>query len=217
MPELIQKAAQITQEAKNQVNELFKETQFSQSLLNINSLFDQILTRFKFQGALLDKDKDKNPITDFGPITNFMGEAIKLDKAVKKSDLTPKEEEKKKFLAKVDKLFNEIKEMDPESVLKSYSLPEDKLVIKGVAKKAKVEGFNTRKIDANYINDIILGIQILQDEQDAIDLASAQSVKELTPEDIEKDKNLQEMHAHPGDKLITDKDGKTSIKKGKKK
>jgi len=90
------------------------------------------------------------------PVTRFMGEDIKRPEVIKTEDLTPKELEIKLFLEKVEKLSDYIKETDatPASIIEAYSMDSDKLVIRGVAKKAGLENYKTGNIDEQFIADI---------------------------------------------------------------
>jgi hypothetical protein len=152
---------------QKQVNSLLKQSEHVQTLLAINALFDRMATRLEFVGGVLEQDqetKDSKTKHQWPPITDFMGESIKIEKPVTAEDLEPGKTAKELFVAKVNSLYYKIGEMDPDTVLKSYTNADDVLILRGVAKRANVTDFGERELTIDFIEDIQLGIGIKKEE-----------------------------------------------------
>lgn len=151
----VQEALAVAQEAKKQINALLTGVDQGTNLLSINTNFRQIEHRLSFMGAVVEPDtqtgKDLNE--QFPPITDFMGEKIEVSK-VELADLNPLEAEKKKFVAKVEKLQGVIIHMSVEEVLKNYVSQDDLFVLRGVAKKAGVPDYDRALINAEFVQKI---------------------------------------------------------------
>lgn len=100
----------------------------------------------------------------FPPIQEFMGEQLSVPKPVQSEDLNPDDAERDNFLYKVNKLYSEIDTLSPAGILEGFSLPEDILVIRGVAKLAGVEDYEDREVNERYIADIIKAIVAAKEE-----------------------------------------------------
>ena len=200
MSKPVQQSVSVIQGAKKQVNNLLSSPEFVHNRLELNSLFDRILTRLKFMGATLEPEQKEQ--TGFPPIKNFMGEKIVKTARVAVGDLNPKEAEKKVYLDKVNSLYDSFLQTDPSSILKNYTIPEDVLVIRGVAKRAGVEGYDKRELNVSFIEDIALAIEVKEEErlkQEAIDKAAQTGAKKIGP--------AAGKSQEPGDKPINN-DGK---------
>lgn len=217
MPKPVQEAHDIVVIAKQDVNILLKTPELAPNLLELNTLFDRITTRLKYIGAIVEPTAE-NAAPTFGPITEFMGEKIVRNTKIAKGDLNPQAAELEAYRAKVQKLYDILPTTNPVSIIKSYTIAEDINVLRAVAKWAGVKDFKERKIDVAFVEEIILGIQIKEEEkakQAEIDkeIKGPTPEVELTQEMIDSDPDLQKKKAVAGDLLITDAKGKKSIKK----
>lgn len=224
MPKPVEESLQIIQSAKKDVNSLLKGTEHSNNLLEINALFQRLETKFRFMGAVTEPEMNGKETTNlFPPITNFMGKAVEVSKKIERSELTPKEDEKQKFRDDVQKLYGKIRELTPAQVLNAYTLPEHISIVRGVAKVASVEDFETKEIDVAFIEEIQLAIEEKEEsgeKQKLIDKAAGKKPVEgqpmiLTQAAIDADPLLQKQNAKAGDELITAADGKVTLKRKK--
>jgi hypothetical protein len=220
MSKSVQECLQIVQSAKKDVNQLLTGTEFVHVLLEVNQLFRRLEMRFEFMGGVVQAEtatKGKK----FPPITNFMGEKIEVAQKITSAELNPKQAELEKLREKVQKLYGQIRDLQPPQVLHAYSLPEDQVIIRGVAKTAGVEGYNDREINAAFIEDIQMAVEEREEQlakQREIDKSTqkpAAEEKVLTQADIDADADLIKWKAKPGDLLTTDRNGKKIIKKQK--
>ncbi|HTE33023.1 MAG TPA: hypothetical protein VK666_21720 [Chryseolinea sp.] len=182
----IQKATEIIEKAKKEVNAVLKDSQFFHAQLEINALFDKILVRFQHMGGLLKGDD--TGIHSFPPITSFMGELLTPVKMIESKDLNPTQHAKAVYLQKVERLYTELPTISPEGLLNSYTLPEDILVLRGVAKRAGVDEFETAELTTAFVEDIITAIQRkAKDEK-----AQKKIDDELSKQDPRKTKGVKE-------------------------
>lgn len=208
--------------ARQEVNKLLTGTEHTNNLLEINSLFQRLETKFRFMGAVTEPEQNgKSKDEMFPPITNFMGVPIEISKKITRADLDPKEADKQKFRGDVKKLYDEIRDMQPDQVLNAYAMPEHKLVIRGVAKIAGVEDYESKEINIPFIEEIQMAIELKAEQGElikGIDKVSkpVTSSITLTEEAIAGDPNLQKMNAKPGDEAISGADGKVTLKRNKK-
>ncbi len=100
------------------------------------------------------------------PVTRFMGEDIKAPVPIKAEELSPKELEIKLFIGKIEVLEEYIKESDasPAAILEAYPLDSDKLVLRGVAKRAGLENYKTGVVDEQFVEDIRSALLANDDE-----------------------------------------------------
>jgi hypothetical protein len=211
----ILQALEIVKKAKADINKLFNDPQHIQSLLEINSNFQRLETKLEFMSSVLSPaKKDSSAKKLFPPLKSFMGQKLSVNQPLKQEDLTPSESRKKDFIGKVDKLWNEIGNFTSDTILQNYRIDRDIMIIRGVAKRAGVEDYESRVLDVPFIEEIQMAVELKKEElekQEEIDDATKQTSEPqvLTEEDIAADPELQKLNAKPGDTLI--------IKKGKKK
>jgi hypothetical protein len=203
-PTIAEQAIELVKATQHEVNELLKGPEYIHNLLGINAQFTLILNRLKFVNQILTPGANKKEAKAeaapkrFGPIKTFMGEPIKREKPITKTDLTADEKKRLDFVKKVEKLYDSISGIDTNIILNSYTINDDKLILRGVAKRANVKGWKDRDINADYVNDIKLGIQIIAEEvakQEEIDRKireqdekrSSGAVDDLDDDDIEDD------------------------------
>jgi|GEM_PF-5407720 len=217
---VINQALLVAQSAEREINNLLSEPVHAVNRLEIAANFRRIYMRLQFMGAVLETPKaDINgmmPKDPFPPITNFMGDEIRKADSVTVADLSPQESARQVFLAKVQKLWNDLPLMGVESVLMAYTLPEDILVLRGVAKRANVKDYDSRELNQEFIEDIILGIDIVNEEKGKQSLIDKNASKNalpvtLTEDMINADPELKKLKAKPGDILSMGEKGQKII------
>lgn len=196
-----------------EVNKNLSAPQYNGNLLNINSLFQQLISRLVFMGGILEPETAEKK-TKLQPMTSFMGRPLKQDKTAA-VDLDPKESEKQQYLAKVEKLYNQIGFIQPSIILNSYTIPEDVLVLRGVAKRAGVEGYESKELTVAFIEEIQFAIENkkeLEQTQKIVDTSAKKGNEvQVTQEMIDKSKFLQKEKVQPGDKVLQLPDGKYKL------
>lgn len=220
MEKPIQDAIDVIAKAQKNVTQLLSDPKFVNNLLEINSNFKRITDRLSFMGGILTGERTGRSAVH-GPITNFMGrpvlnkkDAANLEEAKKSS--TPDQRAREIFITKVEKLYKDIQNFPPQSIITNYRLPEDILVIRGVAKKAMVPNYAApREINIPFIQEIIAAIEKQLADKDAnksVDaaIAGAADPEVLTHEQIDADAELQKLGARPGD-TVTMKGGKKKV------
>lgn len=154
---IIKQAAEIILVAKKEVKALLDQLPLSNLSLATEPALQAIINRLFFLSGT-PQLPETNGVVEFPPVTNFMGEEITYPKQVKLEDIKASDYERTIFLDKVTRLYGEIISVSPQGILNSYTLPEDILVLRGVAKKAGIEGFEEREINLRFIEDIAAGI-----------------------------------------------------------
>lgn len=150
----ITKAIEVLNVAKQEaIKEVALDDPNRNFALIIESHINNLTNRLSFAIGRNANSGNENKV-QFKPVTNFMGEKVKLVKPVEKEDLTPDEQMKHDFREKVDKLFKEFRTITPEGILNSYTLPEDVIVVRAVAKKAGVPDYDTKEMSLQFIESI---------------------------------------------------------------
>lgn len=221
MSQPVQQSLQVVKAARAEVNKILTGTEGGLQLLELNNFFQRIETRLVFMGAVTEPDNVKAIKDDHPPITSFMGKKVEIRKGTSAQDIKLDDDEKKIFLAKVDKLWANIHSLGSESVLNAYTQPGDVLVLRGVAKRAGIEDFEKQELNISFVDQIKKGVAKKNEEkgkQSFIDktLLEEKSRTVLTQEDIDADADIQKMKAEPGDTLIIRNDGKKILNKAKK-
>jgi hypothetical protein len=126
-------------------------------LLMVASTLTQLINKLNF---MTGRQTVSTPHVEHPPITEFMGEKITYANKINKADLTPAEADRSRFIEKVESLYAQFDSITPQGLLNSFTLPEDQLVIRGVAKRAGVEGYEDRGIDEDFIEDIAIAIKV---------------------------------------------------------
>lgn len=145
-------ASKIT-ELKDFANTEYNDAQASQLKLRLNTDLDKLLNHLNFLSGTEPIIQSTEPM--FKPLTEFMGDPITLPKQIKPEDLQPSDADRELYLQKVNKLYEEIDTIAEQGILNSYTIPEDVMVLRGVAKKAGIEGYEDRPIDEAFINNIV--------------------------------------------------------------
>ena len=171
----LKKVVENIQKLKVSTNKLLSGDEYGMINLSFNADIDRMINRFGFLAGI---DVSSPKPEDHPPVTNFMGEDINAPVEIDPEDIKPGEEEKQAFLAKVEKLYNELDTIAPEGIINSYTLPEDKLVLRGVAKRAGVDGYEDKEITVDFIEEISKAIKSKAEsdkEQKIIDAKLADS------------------------------------------
>lgn len=213
MSKPVQDSLQVVKQAQMEVNKLLSHPDFQYKLLEINQKFQIILQHLVHVGGVLEPDESKKQ-TKLQPMTSFMGRPLKQDRVVS-ADLDPKESEKQQFLGKVEKLYNQIGFIQPSIILNSYTIPEDVLVLRGVAKRAGVDGYESKELTISFIEEIQFAIEQkkeVEQKQKIIDTSAKKGTEvTVTQEMIDKNKFLQKEKVQPGDKVLQLPDGKYKL------
>ena len=214
MPKPIQDSLLLVKQTQMELNKNLAEPQYNTNLLELNSLFQRIISRLVFMGGILEPENAEKK-TKLGPITRFMGKEIKQDK-VTAADLDPNEAVKKQYLQKVDKLYEQISFIQPSIILNSYTIDEDILVLRGVAKRAGIENYKDRELNIQFVEEIVAAIKAKKDEaalQKTIDDNNKNKGTEVTVTQgmIDGSEFLQKKNVKPGDKVTQLPDGKFKI------
>jgi hypothetical protein len=160
-------ALEILRKAKTEINDLFNDPQHNQSLLEINANLKKVETRLEYMSAVLaPAQKGTTSKKPFPPLKSFMGQKLTANQPLKTEDLTPSESRKKAFLAKAHKLYDEIGNYPPASILTNYRIKEDIILIRWVAKQAGVKDFETRELTTDFIEEIQMAVQLKNEEEE---------------------------------------------------
>jgi hypothetical protein len=160
MAKPIQQAIEVVRQAKTEVNKLLSAPETNHNLLEINSHFTRIETRLSYMGGILEPEaKTKSTGKRFPPITTFMGAKLETSKPITNDDLTPGEERRKKFIGRVNKLWNEISNFNPETILTSYRIETDVMILRGVAKRAGIKDYESRELTTEFVTDIQAAVE----------------------------------------------------------
>ena len=216
MSHQIQDSLQKIKQAQVDVNKNLSGTDYRGNLLEINSLFQRLIARLVFMGAV-ENPNDKPQDRKLQPMTRFMGRDVKQDKT-SAADLDPNEHMKQQYLQKVTKLYEQIQFTAPSIILNSYTMTEDILVLRGVAKKAGVEGYESKELNNDFVEEIQFAIAAKIEEaqlQKNIDDKSKGKGTEVTvtQDMIDSSKFLQKEKVKRGDKVLQLLDGKYKLLK----
>lgn len=146
----MKKVAEVLVDAKAKISELIPD---SQDILRLNfvSTLDTMINRANFLGG---NDLNFAAPVDYPPIKRIGNKEVVRPATVKEGDLEPGEEEKQKFLEKVDTLLKDLPGLENKKILESYTTKEDILVIRGAAKKVKVQDYATAPVDNTFLENI---------------------------------------------------------------
>ncbi|MVT11367.1 hypothetical protein [Chitinophaga tropicalis] len=179
----IGQTAELLEQAKSYAEDLLEGN--PSVILMVSSGLVAIINRLNFMAG---RESQINKPVEFPPITEFMGEEIKYAKKIEKADLTPAEADRQDFIKKVEQLYAQFDSITPEGLLHGYTLPEDQLVIRGVAKRAGVEDYADRDIDIYFLEDIAAAIRqnaAADAKQQEIERQLAQGTVVTNPQDTE--------------------------------
>lgn len=157
---LMTQAAELTLKFKEDMKGLLAGTEFNNIFIQADAQTQQILNRLNHLSGVAPTTA---PLVQFKPMTDFMGEKIIGPKQVTKEDYTAGPDDFRVFKGRVDRLKAELPTLHNSAILNGYTLPEDQLVVRGVAKIAGVENFEEREIDEKFIEEIRKGLEEKED------------------------------------------------------
>lgn len=134
-------------------------------------------TNQNFIHSLLGSARGADPedVVPTKPVTHMFGEPIivKQPGAVSKTDTTPTDIEREKFVAEVNDLYANFTSLPVEKIFNLSTLPGGDMKVRAVAKMAGFEGYEDGEIDENYINGVAAAVTAKN--KAAADLATSDS------------------------------------------
>lgn len=151
-------AAVILKKARSDVRAIMEEASMDNFYLGIGSLLDQSINKLSTitRAEIVNSNYGSGALL---PVTNFMGEEIAPPTKITQEDISPRQAEKLDYIKKVDQLYNQFDSLVPDEVLLSYTLPEDQLVLRGVAKRAGVNDYENSELTLKFVEEISKGIR----------------------------------------------------------
>lgn len=140
-------------ETKIKMLELLQSTPYTNLQVSVENNLNQLINFFRHTTGL-SVSTEENNLNSFEPITTFMGESIHAPTAIDVTLLTPSLEEKELLKQRILQLESSIEQLDNDVVINSYALPEEILVLRGLAKKLQLADYETKSIDYDFINAI---------------------------------------------------------------
>ena len=141
--------------------------------IRVKSQLELLINQFNF---ITGHRSAEAPRTIFPEQTEFMGAPLNTPEQVKAEDLTPKELERKMFAEKVDRLEAAIKAgtLSNEAIIEANPNPSDKLVIRGVAKRAGLENYRDGEVNLQFLEDIREGFKSQEEFETKVKQEKAQ-------------------------------------------
>lgn len=220
MSEHLQEALALLRRARADFKPLLSDPKHINNLLEINTYFTRIENRLVLMGAVrLEAIVTANGIEVKEAkslrqgSSSFMGRKVtgkgSLNAKSDKEMMTAAELRQANYLEKVEQLFMRLPRISVASILTNYRSEDDILVLRGVAKRAKVENFDKAAITQEFVTKIIENIKASVKEsttQTLIDksVGARGDTVTLTQEQIDADPKLQKMGAKAGDQLTID-------------
>ena len=165
-------ALDILLDARVKILELLQQTPYTNLQVSVDNNFNQLINFFRHTTGTSASTPEINSTTFFEPLNSFMGEAVHTPTAIDITLLTPKAEDTELLKQKILQLEASIDNLDNDVVMNSYALPEDELVLRGLAKKLEMADYETKPIDYDFINTIRTALvqhQALEEQKEAID------------------------------------------------
>jgi hypothetical protein len=217
----IQQAANLLKETQTKLGEILgADTQHHMLNLNMNTQLENLINKLSFlSGTPYNRAVPAGQ--DFPPVTNFMGEEISIPKKISRADLTPEKADELSFVEKVNNLYTLWNTIPYDGILNSYHSDADKLVIRGVAKMAGVDGYEDREVNVKYLEDVTEALQSkaanddeerridaeLKAQEQAANDANANTKHILTQQDLIDNPDLLEQGLLAGDEVEFDENG----------
>lgn len=219
MSENLQEALALLRRVRADFKPLLNDPKHINNLLEINTYFTRIENRLVLMGAVrLEAITTANGIEVKEKSlrqgsSSFMGRKVtgkgSLNAKSDKEMMTAAELRQANYLEKVEQLFMRLPRISVASILTNYRSEDDILVLRGVAKRAKVDNFDKAAITQEFVTKIIENIKASVKEsttQTLIDksVGARGDTVTLTQEQIDADPKLQKMGAKVGDQLTID-------------
>lgn len=164
-------ALDILLDTRVKILELLQATPYTNLQVSVDNNFNQLINFFRHTTGTSASTPEVNSTTFFEPLNSFMGEAVNAPTAIDITLLTPSVEDTELLKQKVLQLESSIEQLDNDVIINSYALPEDELVLRGLAKKLELIDYETRPIDYDFINAIRAALvqhQPLEEQKEAI-------------------------------------------------
>ncbi len=150
----MQEALQLLLDSRVKILALLQQTHYTNLQVSVDNNLNQLIHFFRHTTGAADTTLGNDSTISFGPLSSFMGEPVHAPTAIDVTLLTPSVEERELLKQKVLQLEASIENSDNDVVINSYALPEDELVLRGLAKKLEITGYETSPIDYDFINAI---------------------------------------------------------------
>jgi len=178
-------ALDILLDARVKILELLQATPYTNLQVSVDNNFNQLINFFRHTTGASASTPEVNSTNFFEPLHSFMGDPIHASTAIDITLLTPKAKDTEVLRQKVLQLEASIDNLDNDVVMNSYALPEDELVLRGLAKKLAIADYETRSIDYDFINAIRTAVvtnKTLEQKEDMLNNATAdnQTSKKLS-------------------------------------
>lgn len=158
----LQRAIEVLQKAREEVLELLGDN-FGVVQITLSTTFDRLINNLAF---LSNGQPTGSPVrVVYEPVTSFFGEPIDIPQRVTPEQLLPKEEEKSRFLSKVNDLQDNLQYLSNARIIEDYVTKEDQNAIRGVAKRAGLPDFKTAEINEDFMNRIRAGLKAKADKE----------------------------------------------------
>ena len=180
-------ALDILLDTRVKILELLQATPYTNLQVSVDNNFNQLINFFRHTTGTSASTPEVNSTTFFEPLNSFMGEPVHTPTAIDITLLTPSVEDTELLKQKVLQLEASIDNLDNDVVMNSYALPEDELVLRGLAKKLEIADYETKPIDYDFINTIRTALvqhQALEEQKEAID-QSVHSNTDVSSDSIE--------------------------------
>ena len=164
-------ALDILLDTRVKILELLQATPYTNLQVSVDNNFNQLINFFRHTTGTSASTPEVNSTTFFEPLNSFMGEPVHAPTAIDITLLTPSVEDTELLKQKVLQLESSIEQLDNDVIINSYALPEDELVLRGLAKKLELIDYETRPIDYDFINAIRAALvqhQPLEEQKEAI-------------------------------------------------
>jgi hypothetical protein len=161
----LQIVSEILLQAREDIAMVLTDTTHQNILLSVTSNLTRLANQTAHLGGITIKQV--TPV-DFPPVTNFMGEPIIRPKEIKEADLEPEKSEVEILQAKIQKLYDSWDSLAHEGILNAYTLPEEQLVIRGVAKWAGVPNYEDATLNLHFLEKITRAMKQSKQEKKTI-------------------------------------------------
>jgi len=151
-------ALDILLDTRVKILELLQATPYTNLQVSVDNNFNQLINFFRHTTGASASTPEVNSTTFFEPLNSFMGEPVHTPTAIDITLLTPSVEDTQLLKQKVLQLESSIEQLDNDVIINSYALPEDELVLRGLAKKLELTDYETRPIDYDFINAIRVAV-----------------------------------------------------------
>lgn len=148
--ESIAEAVAHLKETKDTVNALLSEPKYRGLKISIETKIQVCINQLSGAAGIRLDNKTVKRFEHMKPVQKT---------EVTKNDLTPEITEQRVFANKVAKLYKAIDTLDPTSLIADHTAPNEQLVIRGVAKKAGLEDYESADITEEFIDKISAAIK----------------------------------------------------------